>query len=512
MNGQNVNSTEPLLEASGVFKRFGSLVANDVDTFTVRAGEVVSLLGENGAGKSTLCKILYGYYRADAGAFKLEGRPVTIGSPRDARRLGIGMVFQNFSLVAALTVWENIALFLEDLPFMIGPALLRRRMRATAERLRLTVDFELPVGRLAVGDQQKVEILKQILAGARVLILDEPTKVLAPQESEALFKTIAELRADGYGVVFITHKLREVMRCADRIVVMRQGRIVGTSSRDDASEELLLGMMFGVAPTALARQPATHKTSPGETALRLDDVSTAAGPGASALHDLSVDLRAGEILGVAGVSGNGQREVAECILGLLRPSRGTKHLWGKDTTTWSVAQIRESGVAVIPEDPLASAIIPSLTVRENLAIGNGRRYRDGVGVDWQSLAADMERSRERLGFPPLALETRTGVLSGGNQQRVVLIRELAQNPRLIIALYPTRGLDTRSAEALRSLLDEARRGGAAILLVSEDLDELFAVSDRLIVLRDGRLTGTFTSDSFRAELVGLAMVGAADAA
>ena len=405
MSGQNVNSTEPLLAASGVVKRFGSLVANDVDTFTVRGGEVVALLGENGAGKSTLCKILYGYYRPDAGAFKVEGRPVTIGSPRDARRLGIGMVFQSFSLVAALTVWENIALFLEDLPFVIGPALLRRRMRATAERLRLSVDFELPVGRLAVGDQQKVEILKQILAGARVLIFDEPTKVLAPQESEGLFKTIAELRADGYGVVFITHKLREVMRCADRIVVMRQGRIVGTSSRADASEELLLGMMFGVAPTALAPLPAMHSTSPGDTALRLDGVNTAAGPGAPALHDLTVDLRAGEILGVAGVSGNGQRELAECILGLRRPSRGTKHLWGKDATTWSVAQIRESGVAVIPEDPLASAIVPRLTVRENLAIGNGRRYREGVGVDWQSLATDMERSRKRLDFPPLALET-----------------------------------------------------------------------------------------------------------
>jgi ABC-type uncharacterized transport system ATPase subunit len=510
--GQQASSTAPLVEASGVVKCFGSLIANDVDTFRVQAGEVVALLGENGAGKSTLCKILYGYYRPDAGSFRVAGRSVTIASPRDARRLGIGMVFQNFSLVAALTVWENIALFLECLPLVIGPALLRRRMREVAERLRLSVDFRLPVGRLAVGDQQKVEILKQLLAGARVLILDEPTKVLAPQESEGLFRTIAELRAEGYGVVFITHKLREVMRCADRIVVMRQGRIVGASSRSNASEASLLSLMFGVAPAARPRRPAPHGTATRETALEFERVSTLPATGATALHDLSMQLLGGEILGVAGISGNGQRELAELVLGVRRPSRGTTRLWGEDTKGWSVARIRERGVAMIPEDPLAYAIVPSLTVRENLALGNGRRYHAGFGVDWQSLAADMERSRQRLGFPPLSPDARAAVLSGGNQQRVVLIRELAQNPRLIVALYPTRGLDTRSAEALRTLLDEARCGGASVLLVSEDLDELFAISDRLIVLRDGRLAGTFAPASFRADTVGLAMVGTAGAA
>jgi ABC-type uncharacterized transport system ATPase subunit len=502
----------PLLEAKGVVKRFGGLLANDVEAFTVNAGEVVALLGENGAGKSTLCKILYGYYRADAGAFAVAGRPATIDSPRVARRLGIGMVFQNFSLIPALTVWENVALFLDDLPFAIRPVSLRRRMAALAERLRLTVDFRVPVGRLAVGDQQKVEILKQLLAGARVLILDEPTKVLAPQETEGLFRAVAALRAEGYGVVFISHKLHEVMACADRVAVMRQGRVVGEMAAREASEASLLRLMFGDASPALSRPPRPVAAAPCETALELEGVATAREVGATALRDISLRLNGGEIVGVAGVAGNGQRELAEVILGLRRPRCGNKRLFGKDASNWSVARIRAGGVASIPEDPLALAMIAGLSVRENLALGAGARYRHGLGLDWPRLAADMDASAARLRFPPLPYETRARALSGGNQQRVVVTRELAHDPKLIVALYPTRGLDARGAEALRTLLSEARAGGAAVLLVSEDLDELFAASDRLIVLREGRIAGAFAPASFSAEAIGPAMVGAADAA
>jgi len=507
-----MTGSTPLLEAKGVVKRFGALVANDVADFAVNAGEVVALLGENGAGKSTLCKILYGYYRPDAGEFTVAGRPATIDSPRAARRLGIGMVFQNFSLIPALTVWENVALFLDDLPFVIGPEALRRRVGPLAERLRLSVDFRLPVGRLAVGDRQKVEILKQLLAGARVLILDEPTKVLAPQETEGLFRAIAELRREGYGVVFITHKLREVMVGVDRVAVMRQGRIVGTVSGRAASEAQLLRLMFGDSAPPASRPPRARQAAPGETALALEGVATAPDFGATTLSDVSLRLGGGEILGIAGVSGNGQRELAECILGLRRPSRGVKRLWGEDATGWSVARIRERGVASIPEDPLALALISGLTVRENLALGGGRRYRSGLGLDWPRLVADMDRSAERLRFPPLSYGARASALSGGNQQRIVLTREFAHGAKLIVALYPTRGLDARGAEALRALFGEARAAGAAVLLVSEDLDELFAVSDRLIVLRDGRIAGAFPPASFRAEAVGPCMVGAADAA
>jgi len=502
----------PLVEASGVVKRFGSLLANDVAEFAVGPGEVVALLGENGAGKSTLCKILYGYYRADAGEFRVAGRPVRIASPHDARRLGIGMVFQNFSLIPALSVWENVALFLGNLPWAIGPTELRRRMRSLAERLRLSVDLRLPVGRLAVGDQQKVEILKQLLAGARVLILDEPTKVLAPQETEGLFKTIAELRNEGYGLVYITHKIREVMTCADRVAVMRQGRIVGTLPQREASEATLLGLMFGDPSLPLSHRRAPRPAATGATVLELAGITTPPDAGATVLHNLSLTIHSGEVLGVAGVSGNGQRELAELILGLRRSSRGAKRLWGQDATHWSPARIRARGVASIPDDPLALAIIPGLTVRENLALGNGRRYYAGVGLDWRTLNADMERIRTRLRSPPLPPDTRAAVLSGGNQQRLVLTRELAHDPKLIVALYPTRGLDRRGSVALQETFDALRVGGVAVLLVSEDLDELFTMSDRLIVLRDGHIAGTFLPASFRAELVGPCMVGAADAA
>ena len=499
----------PILEARGVVKRFGPLVANDVTTFAVYPGEVVALLGENGAGKSTLCKILFGYYRGDTGEIRVAGRPVTITSPREARRLGIGMVFQNFSLIPALTVWENVALFVEDLPWVIRPAAVIRRMRADAERLHLRVDPRLPVGRLAVGDRQKVEILKQLLGGARVLILDEPTKVLAPQEVEGLFRTLAALRNDGYAIIFISHKLHEAMACADRIAVMRQGRIVATLQAHEASEATLLGLMF-VDSSASSEPPAP--SPPGEIVLELEKIATAPDVGCAVLRDLSLRLRAGEILGVAGVAGNGQRELADVILGLRRPSGGVKHLWGENATRWSAARIRERGLASIPDDPLALAVVPILTVRDNLVLGSGRAYYAGLGFDWGRLAAAMDRCAAQLGFPPLAYNARAAVLSGGNLQRLVLTRELSRGPKLIVALYPTRGLDARSAASLRGLLSEVRAAGAAVLLVSEDLDELFALSDRLIVLRAGRVAGSFLPAAFRAEAVGSCMVGAADAA
>jgi ABC-type uncharacterized transport system ATPase subunit len=498
-----------LLEARGIVKRFGSLLANDVAEFAVHPGEVVALLGENGAGKSTLCKILYGFYRPDAGEIRVSGRVQIIASPREARRHGIGMVFQNFSLIPALTVWENVALFLDGLPWAFSAGTLRRRMNHLVERLHLTVDPRLPVGRLAVSDQQKVEILKQLLAGARVLILDEPTKVLAPPEIEGLFRAIAELREDGYGIVFITHKLREVTRCADRVAVMRHGRITGTLPGRDATEAALMSLMFG---DTVPFEQRPRSVSTGGIVLELKAVATAPASGATVLRDLSLRLRAGEILGVAGVSGNGQRELADVVLGLRRPIAGARRLWDEEATHWSVARTRDKGVASIPDDPMAMAAIPGLTVRENLALGAGRRYRAGLGFDWPRLETAMDESAARLRFPPLAYDSRAAVLSGGNLQRVVLTRELAHDPRLIIALYPTRGLDARGAQSLRDLLGERRQAGAAILLVSEDLDELFAVSDRLIVLRDGQVAGDFAPDQFLVEMVGPAMVGALDAA
>jgi simple sugar transport system ATP-binding protein len=384
-------------------------------------------------------------------------------------------------------------------------------MRYYAERVRLAVDPWMPARQLEIGDQQKVEILKQLMAGARVLILDEPTKVLAPQESEGLFRTLSQLRAEGLGIVLITHKLREVLACADRIAVMRHGRIVGVVGWRDATEQNLLSLMFGdspIAPSAASLDADRHDR--GISALQLVGVSTSGGSGATPLRNISMTLRSGEIVGIAGVSGNGQRELGDLIVGLEQPQLGTKLLWGEDASRWSVATLRDNGVAVIPDDPLSFACVPGLTVRENLVLGTGRRYRAGFGIDWRRLDADMQKSFARLGFPRPNLATRAAALSGGNLQRVVLARELAHQPKLIVALYPTRGLDARSTMMVRALLRDMRDRGAAVLLISEDLDELFEVSDRLLAMFRGAIAAEFAPQDFRADTVGPFMTGATE--
>jgi ABC-type uncharacterized transport system ATPase subunit len=503
-----------LIEAHGIVKRYPNVLANDRVDFELRGGEVHALLGENGAGKSTLSRILYGFTRPDAGEILVGGRRVDLRSPHDARALGIGMVFQNFTLIPALSVVENIALFLTNLPPVVRRGDIARRIRSQAGRFGLSVNPSALVRQLAVGEQQKVEILKLLLADARVLILDEPTKVLAPHEVEELFRVFEILKAEGYAILFITHKLREVLASADRITVMRQGRIAGTRARGEASEAALVSLMFGEhtdqtqsSGTAGTRGGARVASRAGKTLLELRGACTRAAGSDTTLRDIDLVVREGEIVGVAGVSGNGQKELGDLILGLRSPSRGAKLLRGEDASGWSIGRVRMSGVAFVPEDPLSMAAVPGMSVRENLSLGTGRRYARGIAVDWRRLESDMAGSFRRLGFPLPALDTPIRSLSGGNLQRAVIAREMAHDPQLIIALYPTRGLDVMSAVAVRRLLGEVRNSGNGILLISEDLEELFEMSDRLFVMFGGANAGEFARGEWSADLVGHLMTG-----
>ena len=502
-------SRAPLVSAHNIVKRFGNLTANDIDLFEVRAGEVHALLGENGAGKSTLSKIIYGYYRPDSGEIRVRGSAVRVNTPADARALGIGMVFQDFTLIPALSVFENIALFMESLPFIVSRRTLGTRIAEAASSLRMTMDLDVPAGALSVGEQQKIEILKQVLAGAHVLILDEPTKVLAPQERAGLFATLRELRSRDYGIVLITHKLNEAAEAADRVSVMRKGRIVGVLDSSSATEAAMLALMFEGRGERQAERSTAR--SFGATALELRGATTEGEGHAVALRDISLRVREGEILGMAGIAGSGQRELGGVVVGTTRLRRGTKSLWEHDAGEWSIARIRESGVAFIPENPLEVACVGGLSIAENFALG-ARRYRRGLGIDWPRVRDDAQAAFARLEFPRPLLETDMRKLTGGNVQRAVMARELATRPRLIIAMYPTRGLDFHSAAAVRARLRASASDGVAVLLVSEDLDELFELSDRVVVLNRGRIAQEFEPDGFSPEAVGAAMIGTPAAA
>jgi ABC-type uncharacterized transport system ATPase subunit len=478
-------SGTPVLEARAIVKRFGSLLAVDHADFALRPG-VHALLGENGAGKSTLVKILYGYLRADSGEVRIDGERVELKSPAVARRLGIGLVFQQFTLIPALTVTENVALFLPDLPRVLRHDQIADRIRQTSQRYGLTVDPSARVGTLSLPEQQRVEILRVLLAGARILIFDEPTSALPAQEVDALFEVFRRLRDDGYPVVFITHKLPEVLALADTVTVMRRGAVVDTVAIEEVTEDKLVRMMFGAAPVAVHRGE-TSTAAQGAPVLVLEGV-TSVGAGRP-LSDLDLTIVAGEIVGVAGVAGNGQRELCDTIVGVHRLKRGKRLVLGQDASRWPVRRIRDVGVGFVPESALGQELIWNMTLEENVALGSPRRFarRGGLSLDWKAVRAELAGRFASLGLHLPDAETRVGTLSGGNAQRFAVARELAREPRLLVALYATKGLDVPTAAAVQQLLLKARDRGAGVLLVSQDLGELRQLSDRLLVMRDGRV-------------------------
>lgn len=502
------SAAEPMISMRGITKSFPRVVANDRVDLDIYGGEVHALLGENGAGKSVLMKILYGFYQADAGQILLHGAPVSIQSPHDARNVGIGMVFQDLNLIPVLSVAENIALFLPDLKPVLNLKEIGRRIIEISERYNLKVDPHAPVSRISIGEQQKVEIIKLLLSDARLLILDEPTRVLAPHEVEALFGVLDNLRRDGYGIILITHKLKEVLACADRISVLRSGRVAGTMLRSEASEDKLVNLMFEKALTGLRIYPKEGADKKCKPLLELRGVETHGEGIGIDLKGIDLEIYPGEIVGVAGVSGNGQKELCDVVLGMEWCVKGRKLLDGDDLTNQSIQTMRKNGVAFIPENPLSMASVPFMTVLENMALTNTRRYarQGGFSMDWGAVKADIEATEKRLGFD-VHLYALAKSLSGGNLQRMVILREMTHQPRLIIASYLTRGLDVKTAIAARKALVQARESGVGIMLVSEDLEELFMLSDRLIVLYGGKIVGEFKPQETDMHQVGHLMTG-----
>jgi general nucleoside transport system ATP-binding protein len=490
----------------GVVKRFGDTVANDGVDFTLRSGTIHALLGENGAGKTTLMRILYGLAAPDAGEIEVGGAPAEIRSPADAIRAGIGMVTQHFSLVAPMTVAENLVLGNEG-GFRLDLPAARRRVAEASERVGIAVHPGARVGALSVGERQRVEIVKALSRDCRVLVLDEPTAVLVPQQVEALFAALRRLREQGLAVVFISHKLREVMEISDEVTVLRQGRVAGTVATRETDERELGRLMIGRPMGGVARP---DERTGGDVVLRVDGLSARDSLGLPAVRDVTFEVRAGEILGVAGVSGNGQTELAEVLSGMRPADEGTVGVGGRDVTGALPSQLTAAGVGRIPEDRQAS-VVRDLSVAYNLVLEDLDAYRRAGVLDERRIRATAEDLIERFQIKARPGDP-VGTLSGGNVQKVLLARVLARKPRVLVVSQPTQGLDVGATEYVRSQLLEQRAAGAAVLLISEDLEELLALADRLVVVYEGEIVGRFAASDVDVERLGLLMAGMRDAA
>lgn len=502
------SSDQAAVVVTGVTKRFPGVVANhDVD-IRIRQGTVHALIGENGAGKSTLMKILYGVQKPDEGTLEIDGAQVSFSSPTDAIRVGVGMVFQHFMLADNLTVLENVVLGAEKL-HGIGDA-----ARAEIERISLAYGFDLDpdelVERLGVGQRQRVEILKVLFRGAKIIILDEPTAVLVPQEVDALFQNLRELRASGHTILFISHKLDEVLAIADDITVMRRGTTVGEADPRTATKQQLAELMVG---SELPSPETAESTVTTDVLLDVRDLNLVDERGRHLLRDIDLTIHRGEVLGIAGVEGNGQAELVESIMGMRRAT-GTVALAGQDISRRSTRERREAGVGYIPEDRHRHGLLLEAPLWENRILGHQTRPPSvrGILIDRRAARADTARIVEAYDVRTPGIDTPARALSGGNQQKLIVGREMSGDPVLLIAAHPTRGVDVGAQAAIWDHIKDARRNGLAVLLISADLDELIGLSDTIKVVLRGELVGEFDPRTVTPQELGTAMTGGKEAA
>ncbi len=496
------------LELKGITKRFPGVVANDSVDLTVAEGELVALLGENGAGKSTLMNVLYGLYSADEGEILIDGEPLTLGSPAESIAAGIGMVHQHFMLVPVFTVAENVILGIEPTNRFGGikQSAAEQSVLELSQKYGLNLDPSAIVEDLPIGVQQRVEIIKVLARDARFLVLDEPTAVLTPQEVDDLFEIVSQLKAAGKGIVFISHKLKEALAIADRIVVMRQGKTVAEVDPAETTEQDLATLMVG-RPVELV----VHKETPtiGDEVLRVEGLRVMSDRNQTAVDGVNMSIRSGEIVGIAGVQGNGQTELVEAITGLRPPLAGRIQLRGKDVTTDSPRQMHRNNVAHVPEDRQRSGLVLPFTVTENIVLDGyyHEPFSRGVAMDWGVARDEAERLVEQYDIrtPNVGVELKG--LSGGNQQKVIVAREFSRDVDLVVASQPTRGVDVGSIEYIHARIVEERDRGAAVLIVSSELDEVMALADRLLVMFDGKIVAELDPTKVTNAEVGLHMLG-----
>jgi ABC-type uncharacterized transport system ATPase subunit len=504
-----MHADEAILQTRDLTKRFGATTANDRVSFEVKRGEIHCLLGENGAGKTTLAECLYGLYRPQSGEIYFKGQRVDIESPRDAIELGLGMVHQHFTLVRPLTVLENIVVGTDAAQTILDLSEARKRLDELCSKYGVSIDLTAKIWQLSVGEQQWVEILKPLFSGVDLLILDEPTAPLTPQEADRLFVILRKMKDEGLSIILITHKLREVMEVSDRVTVLRDGKKVATVNTSDVTRSDLARMMVG---REVVFNVEKDEARIGAPVLEVQGLRVKNDRGQDALQGVSLQVRSGEIVGAAGVSGNGQRELFESIVGVRQVDQGKVFLKGEEITNDAPWAIAARGVAHIPEDRLSEGLVPDFSISENLMLGLQRErfFWHGIYLDSHAVKDFSSRCIEEFGIVTTSADQKTSNLSGGNQQRVILARELSTNPRCLIANQPTRGLDVGAIEYVRKRLIEQRDAGVAVLLFSEDLDEIFNLADRIIVFFKGAIVSTMDAEDATRERIGLLMAGAGE--